>query len=86
MLFFLFACVGNLTYVMSIFAYEPSCARVGSVDAHWGGCGSGEYREEYGQYVLLNASWLIGSAGTLVLDLLIFGQFWVYRERGPKLT
>ncbi|KAL8978221.1 MAG: hypothetical protein Q9177_006459, partial [Variospora cf. flavescens] len=26
-LFFLFACVGNLTYVLSIFAYEPGCAK-----------------------------------------------------------
>lgn len=93
MLFFLFACVGNLTYVMSIFAYEPSCARVGSVGSssggkpHWrGGCEDGEYKEEYGRYILVNASWLIGSAGTLVLDLMIFTQFWVYRERSPKVA
>lgn len=89
MLFFLFACVGNLTYVMSIFAYEPACARIGSVNEtfngeanrRWhGGCEGREYREEYSRYILVNASWLIGSAGTLVLDMMIFGQFWVYRE------
>ena len=72
MLFFLFACIGNLTYVMSIFAYSPSCQAKGWCDyENWWG--------EYGRYVLVNLSWLIGSAGTLVLDMLIFGQFWVYR-------
>lgn len=76
MLFFLFACVGNLTYVLSIFAYEPACARFGF-------CEHNEWERQYGRYILLNASWLIGSAGTLILDMLIFGQFWVYRDRSP---
>ncbi len=40
--------------------------------------------KEYGQYIVLNASWLIGSAGTLMLDLMIFGQFWIYRHRKPE--
>lgn len=79
MLFFLFACVGNLTYVLSIVAYEPSCARIAAVGED--GCGRGEWGAEYGRYMLVNASWLVGSAGTLVLDLMIFGQFWVYRGR-----
>ena len=86
MLFFLFACVGNLTYVMSIFAYEPGCAKVESYDDIRGGCESGEWARGYGQYILLNASWLIGSAGTLVLDLMIFGQFWIYRNRKPEMA
>ena len=87
MLFFLFACVGNATYVGSILAYEPACATLESVggrgvgDGGWG-CGEGEWARQYGRYVLVNTSWLIGSAGTLVLDLLIFGQFWLYRGRG----
>lgn len=81
MLFFLFACMGNLTYVMSIFAYEPGCSRFESYDDGRGGCESGERAREYGQYILLNASWLIGSAGTLVLDLVISGQFWIYRNQ-----
>ena len=85
MLFFLFACVGNLTYVMSIFAYEPGCARLESYNDIRGGCESGEWARGYGQYILLNLSWLIGSAGTLILDLMIFGQFWVYRDRKPQL-
>ena len=80
MLFFLFACVGNLTYVLSIFAYEPRCARLATFGDK-GGCGKGDWRREYGRYILLNASWLIGSAGTLLLDLMIFGQFWIYRGR-----
>lgn len=86
MLFFLFACMGNLTYVLSIFAYEPGCARFESYDDGRGGCESGEWAREYGQYILLNASWLIGSAGTLVLDLVISGQFWIYRNRKPEST
>lgn len=89
MLFFLFACVGNLTYVMSIMAYEPGCAREQSIGGsraglaahHHAYCGEGEWVREYGRYVLVNASWLIGSAGTLLLDLAIFAQFWIYRGR-----
>ena len=86
MLFFLFACVGNLTYVMSIFAYEPACARIaGSEDPRRSGwCEDGEWAKGYGRYILLNTSWLIGSAGTLVLDLMIFGQFWMYRDQSPQ--
>lgn len=60
MLFFLFACVGNLTYVLSILAYEPSCAQIvvlGGKEEE--GCEQGEWRAEYGRYMLVNASWLI---------------------------
>ena len=87
MLFFLFACVGNLTYVMSILAFEPACARVPRKD-FWGSqdCPKGEWERVYGRYILLNASWLIGSAGTLVLDLMIFGQLWMYRDRPPQMS
>ncbi len=86
MLFFLFACVGNFTYVMSILAYEPGCARFESFEDARGGCESGEWARGYGQYILINASWLIGSAGTLVLDMIIFSQFWIYRNRKPELA
>lgn len=83
MLFFIFACVGNLTYVMSIIAYKPQCARLEEVGrantSRW--CEEGEWTDQYGRYILVNTSWLIGSAGTLVLDLMIFGQFWVYRKK-----
>ena len=84
-LFFLFACVGNLTYVLSILAYAPPCARAPSVSEPMlrgaGGCGEqGEWGAEYARYVLVNLSWLIGSAGTLGLDLGIFAQFWYYRK------
>ena len=86
MLFFLFACVGNLTYVLSIFAYEPECASLRGVErslggGEGGGCGPGEWKQAYGRYILVNTSWLVGSAGTLLLDLMIFAQFWVYRGR-----
>ncbi|KAI0841630.1 PQ-loop-domain-containing protein [Hypoxylon sp. FL0890] len=69
-LFFLFACLGNLTYVLSIFAYEPHCA-----EAH---CQPGEAAKIYGRYILVNSSWLAGSLGTLILDLCIFAQFFIY--------
>jgi uncharacterized protein with PQ loop repeat len=71
MLFFLFACLGNLTYVMSIFAYEPKC----EIPGH---CQPGEAGRIYGRYILVNLSWLVGSAGTLFLDLAIFVQFFIY--------
>lgn len=74
MLFFLFACIGNLTYVLSIFAYEPHCS------GRHGKCVSGEMSSLYGRYILVNASWLVGSMGTLVLDLAIFIQFFLYRD------
>ncbi|MCJ1422867.1 hypothetical protein MMC29_000747 [Sticta canariensis] len=81
-LFFLFACVGNLTYVFSIFAYEPSCAGVaGEAYDNGGFCERGEWKRTYGRYMLVNASWIIGSAGTLGLDLMIFAQFCWYRGR-----
>ncbi|KAI4279865.1 MAG: hypothetical protein L6R38_004900 [Xanthoria sp. 2 TBL-2021] len=78
MLFFLFACVGNLTYVMSILAYEPECAKLGRVYRAIQ-CEEGEWSSDYRRYILVNTSWLIGSAGTLLLDMLIFAQFWIYR-------
>ncbi|KAL9019629.1 MAG: hypothetical protein Q9185_003094 [Variospora sp. 1 TL-2023] len=80
-LFFLFACVGNLTYVLSIFAYEPQCAKPARA---YGGsqCEQGEWEREYKKYILVNTSWLIGSAGTLLLDCMIFVQFWIYRKSG----
>lgn len=75
MLFFLFACIGNLTYVLSIFAYDPHCR------GKHGHCKAGEASDIYAQYILMNASWIAGSLGTLFLDLAIFAQFFVYREK-----
>lgn len=72
-LFFLFACIGNLTYVLSIFAYEPHCT------GKHGSCAKGEATALYGRYILVNASWLAGSLGTLLLDGGIFCQFFLYR-------
>ncbi len=73
LLFFLFACIGNLTYVMSIFAYSPTCRDSGQ-------CRGGEEAQIYGRYILVNASWIAGSAGTLLLDLGIFLQFFLYKK------
>jgi len=72
LLFFLFACIGNLTYVMSIFAYDPICEHVGY-------CKHGETAQIYARYILVNASWIAGSLGTLLLDMGIFWQFFLYR-------
>lgn len=78
MLFFLFACIGNLTYVLSIFAYEAHCS------GKHGKCAKGEAAAIYGRYIAVNASWLAGSLGTLFLDAAIFVQFFVYREEGVE--
>lgn len=72
MLFFLFACLGNLTYVLSIVVYRPKCGN--------GVCQPGEAREEYGKYVDVNFSWLLGSFGTLLLDAGVFVQYFMYRK------
>jgi hypothetical protein len=72
-LFFLFACLGNLTYVLSILAFEPRCEG----DE---GCQPGEAAHIFWQYILVNLSWLAGSAGTLLLDLGIFVQFFLYSK------
>lgn len=80
-LFFLFACLGNLTYVLSVLAFEPICSK--HSHGHWherSHCKPGEAASIYGQYVLVNLSWLIGSAGTLVLDFAVFAQFFMYRN------
>lgn len=73
MLFFLFACIGNLTYVLSIVAYEPKCQH-----KH---CREGEARSLYGRYFLVNLSWLLGSFGTLLLDAGVFVQYFLYKQR-----
>lgn len=91
-LFFIFACLGNITYTLSILAFDPVCED-GAVRKGGGRLSSlvelGK-REEgpkcnraamYARYMLVNAPWLLGSIGTLILDLLIFGQFWLYRSR-----
>jgi hypothetical protein len=88
LLFFLFACIGNLTYVLSILAYSPVCRGVSSLSdgldvsshRHRAHCRPGEATELYGRYVLVNLSWLVGSAGTLLLDMAIFTQFFLYRN------
>ncbi|KAK4239861.1 putative vacuolar amino acid transporter YPQ3 [Achaetomium macrosporum] len=72
-LFFLFACLGNLTYVLSILAFDPQC------DGDEG-CEPGEAAQIFWQYILVNLSWLAGSAGTLLLDLSIFVQFFLYNK------
>jgi uncharacterized protein with PQ loop repeat len=78
MLFFLFACLGNITYVLSIVAYEPKC--------HKSHCEPGESAEKYGRYILVNLSWLAGSFLTLLLDLGVFAQYFAYRTDGDSNT
>ena len=78
-LFFLFACLGNLTYVLSIFAFEPICSTYKHGHYHQQRCHDGEAGAVYGKYILVNLSWLVGSLGTLFLDFAVFVQFWIYR-------
>ncbi|KID89313.1 PQ loop repeat protein [Metarhizium guizhouense ARSEF 977] len=72
MLFFIFACLGNVTYVLSIFAYEPECQHEE--------CRPGETGRIYGRYMLLNLSWLAGAMVTLFMDLIVFGQYFYYNR------
>ncbi|EOA84188.1 hypothetical protein ACJQWK_00910 [Exserohilum turcicum] len=72
MLFFLFACLGNLTYVLSILVYKPKCGGLA--------CHGGQARAEYGKYIAVNMSWLLGSFGTLLLDAGVFVQYFMYRK------
>lgn len=85
-LFFLFACIGNLTYVLSIFAFEPICSR--HQHGHWreSYCKPGEASAIYGRYILVNLSWLLGSLGTLFLDFGVFVQFFMYRNNNNDVT
>ena len=78
LLFFLFACLGNLTFDVSIFAFDPTtlCYEGGIL----GSCADGEARAIYLRYLGVNASWIVGSLGTLVLDMAIFVQFFLYRK------
>lgn len=76
LLFFLFACIGNLTYCMSIFAYNAESACTHG-PKH---CRSGESVENYKRYIAVNASWIAGSLGTLFLDGAIFVQFFMYQK------
>jgi hypothetical protein len=78
LLFFLFACIGNLTYDMSIFAYSPICQNPGH-------CRSGEASGLYWRYILVNFSWIAGSLGTLVLDMGIFVQFFLYKKADDEI-
>jgi uncharacterized protein with PQ loop repeat len=72
MLFFVFACIGNLTYVLSIIAYGPVCERPDH-------CRDGEAARQYKRYIAVNLSWILGSLGTLLLDLGVFVQYFLYQ-------
>ena len=77
MLFFLFACMGNVTYVLSIFAYDPICRDPDH-------CEPGEAGRIYGRYMLVNLSWLAGALVTLFLDLGVFAQYFIYNAPGRQ--
>ncbi|KAE8375911.1 PQ loop repeat-domain-containing protein [Aspergillus bertholletiae] len=79
LLFFLFACIGNLTYVLSILAYSPVCKEE-YAQGRVSHCRPGEAAALYSRYILVNLSWLIGSLGTLFLDMVIFVQFFLYQD------
>ncbi|KAG0670085.1 hypothetical protein C6P45_002880 [Maudiozyma exigua] len=62
LLFFLFACLGNILFIISLLVI--------SLDH---------------QYLMINFSWLLGSVGTLSMDLTIFIQFFIYDEQNSSL-
>ncbi|ORY79059.1 PQ loop repeat-domain-containing protein [Protomyces lactucae-debilis] len=66
-LFFLFACLGNITYVGSILIRQN------------------RESPHYHKYLAINASWLAGSAGTLLLDVVILTQTLFYSLRDDRL-
>lgn len=72
MLFFLFACLGNITYVLSILAFEPKCGGKS--------CKHGQGSAIYGRYILVNLSWLAGSLVTLFMDFGVFAQYFMYKS------
>ncbi|OAA58757.1 PQ loop repeat protein [Cordyceps fumosorosea ARSEF 2679] len=76
MLFFLFACLGNITYVLSIFAYEPNCGEKR--------CKNGEAGRIYARYILVNLSWLAGALVTLFMDFGVFAQYFIYKTNDDE--
>ncbi|CEP63433.1 cationic amino acid transporter LALA0_S08e02344g [Lachancea lanzarotensis] len=62
-LFFLFACIGNITFIISVLSISVAP-----------------------RYLLVNASWLIGSTGTLLMDFVIFLQFFYFKNDGTIST
>jgi hypothetical protein len=77
MMFFLFACIGNVTYNFSIFAYSPQAACKVAMQ-----CVPGEAKQVYGKYIAINLPWILGSLGTLVLDMGVFVQYFLYKRDG----
>ncbi|PHH62715.1 hypothetical protein CDD81_6784 [Ophiocordyceps australis] len=71
-LFFMFTCLGNVNYALSILIYVPNCA-----DAV---CKPGEASQIYWRYILINLSWLSGCLLTLALDLCILAQYYAYQK------
>lgn len=74
LLFIMYACLGNITYDMSIFTFSP---QTHCFDGP-GECEKGEASAIYRRYLAINASWIIGSLGALLLDLVVFFQFFLY--------
>lgn len=82
LLFIMYACLGNITYDMSIFTFSPQshCA-----DGP-GECEAGEASAIYRRYLAINASWIVGSLGALLLDLIVFTQFFLYSGEQQKIV
>ncbi|KAJ8605713.1 hypothetical protein MRB53_041354 [Persea americana] len=50
-----------------------------------GHCSAQEATRKYWLYFAVNLSWLLGSFGTLLLDLVVFAQFYIYRASGTAV-
>lgn len=73
MLFFLFACLGNFMYVLSIIAFDPTSAVPNR-------CQSCDAKNTYIRHISVNLPWLVDGLGTMLLDMAIFAQFFLYGE------
>lgn len=84
-LMFVFALLGNSTYVASIFLYETPCG-AGHQSAELGDiCGGpGGAAAVYARYVLINLSWILGSTVTIFMDLGILGQHLWYTRKAKR--
>lgn len=74
LLFIMYACLGNITYDMSIFTFSPQAHCFDGPNE----CEKGEAGAIYRRYLAINASWIVGSLGALLLDLIVFFQFYLY--------
>lgn len=76
--FYLFTNVGGVAFLMSIFLHDPNVKKCPSDQTP---CDSAPIPGLYAKYIAINASWIIGALGTLLLGNYVVFQFYLYRRR-----